>query len=333
MGKHYNRLSLNERIEIEKCLALNHSFADIARMLNRHKSTIQREVVKHRRPAYKAIDALHLAVSNQSNKRWRRSKIKASPELEKYVLQKLHLYWSPMQICVDLKRNFPNDLNMQLSHEAIYSFIYVHCKKELRLELIKQLRQKRAYRGNVRRGKDKRTNIVDPVRIDERPDEVLARQIPGHWEGDLIMGKDRNSVIGTLVERSSRLLLLVPLKARDATTVRLAFVKAFKSIPKHLKKSLTYDNGSEMAQHKIFQNQTNIKVFFTHPYSPWQRPTNENTNGLLRDYFPKGMDLNTVSNARLKEVQKQLNERPRKVLNWQTPAQVFHQFIINEIDP
>ena len=332
MGKNYARLSLSERIEIEKLLAQNFSYAEIGRKLNRSKSAIQRDVVKSGRVSYKALEAAHSAVSFQSQKRWLRSKIKCNETLEKFVLEKLHLYWSPEQISVALKRNFAADKNMQLSHEAIYSYIYVHCKKELRIELTKQLRQKRAYRGNVRRGKDKRTSIVDAVRIDERPLEVFSRQIPGHWEGDLIMGKERNSAIGTLVERSTRLVLLVHLKSRNATAVRKGFVKAFKNIPAHLKQSLTYDNGSEMAQHKIFTKQSKIKVYFTHPYSPWERPTNENTNGLLRDYFPKGMDLNTVSATRIKEVQKQLNERPRKVLNWRTPVDVFEQMIIDKIN-
>lgn len=332
MGKKYVRLSLPERIEIEKLLSQNISYAEIARRLNRSKSSIHREVVKAGKEKYKALNALRDAVSLQSQKRWQRSKIKCNELLEKFVLEKLHFYWSPEQISVALTQHYPNDKSMLLSHESIYSYIYVHCKKELRLELTRQLRQKRAYRGNVRRGKDKRTTIVDAIRIDERPVEVNTREIPGHWEGDLIMGKERKSAIGTLVERSTRLVLLVQLKSRDATTVRKAFVKAFKNIPAALKQSLTYDNGSEMAQHKIFTKQSKIQVYFTHPYSPWERPTNENTNGLLRDYFPKGMDLNTVSAARLKEVQKQLNERPRKVLNWRTPANVFEQLILDKIN-
>lgn len=332
MGKNYDRLSLSERIEIEKLLAQNFSYGEIAKQLKRNKSSIQRDVIKFGKNRYKAIKALYRAVSFQSNKRWRRSKIKCNETLEKFVLEKLQFYWSPEQISVALKHHYPNDTSMHLSHETIYSYIYVHCKKELRIELTKQLRQKRKYRGNVRRGKDKRTTIADAIRIDERPVEVNSREIPGHWEGDLIMGKDRNSSIGTLVERSTRLVLLVHLKSRDAQTVRKAFVKAFKNIPVHLKRSLTYDNGSEMAQHKIFTRQSKINVYFTHPYSPWERPTNENTNGLLRDYFPKGMDLNSVTTTRLKEVQKQLNERPRKVLNWQTPTGVFKKMIIDKIN-
>ena len=205
----------------------------------------------------------------------------------------------------------------------------LRCEPELKKLLISQLRQKRPYRGNVRRGADKRTTIKDPVRIDERPEEVKERLIPGHWEGDLIMGKDHASAIGTLNERSSRTVIIVHLKAKDATSVRKAFEKEFKSIPAQMKKSLTYDNGSEMAQHKLFTKNTKVDVYFAHPYSPWERPTNENSNGLIRDYFPKGTDFSKISEKRLKEVQNQLNERPRKVLDMCTPKEVFEQYILS----
>jgi IS30 family transposase len=201
----------------------------------------------------------------------------------------------------------------------------------LKKNLISQLRQKRRYRGNVRRGEDKRTTIQDPVRIDERPSEVLGREIPGHWEGDLILGKDRTSAIGTLNERTTRTVILVHLKKRDAESVRKAFEREFKSIPRQMKKTLTYDNGSEMAQHKLFTKNTKIQVFFTHPYSPWERPTNENSNGLIRDYFPKGTDFSKITRKELKRVQNELNERPRKVLDMCTPKEVFDQLVMEQI--
>jgi IS30 family transposase len=220
---------------------------------------------------------------------------------------------------------------MQISMESIYFYIYVHAKSELKKNLISQLRQKRRYRGNVRRGEDKRTTIQDPVRIDERPSEVLGREIPGHWEGDLILGKDRTSAIGTLNERTTRTVILVHLKKRDAESVRKAFEREFKSIPRQMKKTLTYDNGSEMAQHKLFTKNTKIQVFFTHPYSPWERPTNENSNGLIRDYFPKGTDFSKITRKELKRVQNELNERPRKVLDMCTPKEVFDQLVMEQI--
>lgn len=331
MTKKYGRLRFDERIEIEKLLSHKKNYSDIGKALNRDKSTIQREIAKQGRHKYKAIEAERLAVSSVSNRRSGKNKIKQNLQLERYVLEKLLLRWSPWQIHISLQRTFPNNKAMQISHEAIYLYIYLHSKKELKNLLISELRQKRKYRGNVRRGLDKRTTIQDPARIDERPEEVKGRLIPGHWEGDLIMGKDRASAIGTLVERTTRTIIIVPLKARDATTVRKAFEKEFQSVPQQMKKTLTYDNGSEMAQHKLFTKNTKIQVYFTHPYSPWERPTNENSNGLVRDYFPAGTDFNLISKARLKEVQNQLNERPRHVLDYKTPKEVFEEMILKKI--
>ncbi len=263
--KKYERLHFAERIEIEKLLSHKKSYTDIAAALNRNKSSIQREVVKQGSNKYKAMEAERLAAGSVSNRRSGKNKIKQNPELEKYVLDKLELRWSPWQIHKSLELTFPENKAMQISHEAIYMYIYLHSKKELKNLLISELRQKRKYRSNVRRGTDKRTIIKDPVRIDERPEEVKGREIPGHWEGDLIMGKDRASAIGTLVERTTRTIIIVPLKAKDAAAVRKAFEKEFKTIPKQMKKTLTYDNGSEMAEHKRFTKNTKIQVYFTHP--------------------------------------------------------------------
>ena len=330
MKNTYKRLQLEERIEIEKMLAQHFSISQIALKLNRNKSTISREINKSNTP-YSSLNAEAFAAGKQYDRRWRKSKINQNPELKKFKYDHLKLKWSPDQIVTTLKRLFPNNKAMNLSHESIYYHIYVHVKKELKKELIEQLRQKRNYRGNTRRGADKRTTIKDPIRIDERPIEVLDRVIPGHWEGDLVLGKNRESAIGTLNERTSRMVIIVPLKNRDSKSVRIAFEKAFKTIPKHMKKTLTYDNGTEMAQHKEFTKNTKIKVFFAHPYSPWERPTNENSNGLIRDYFPKGTDFNLVSKKRLKEVQNQLNERPRKVLDYRTPKEVFQHHVLNPL--
>lgn len=331
MTKKYGRLRFDERIEIEKLLSHKKSYADIAALLVRSKSTVSREVNKQGRDKYKAVEAERLAVGSVSNRKSGKNKIKQNAQLENYVLEKLSLRWSPWQIHISLQRTFPENRAMQISHEAIYLYIYLHSKKELKNLLVSELRQKRKYRGNVRRGIDKRTTIQDPIRIDERPEEVKGRLIPGHWEGDLIMGKDRASAIGTLVERTTRAIILVPLKARDAATVRKAFEKEFSTIPQQMKKTLTYDNGSEMAQHKLFTKNTKIQVYFTHPYSPWERPTNENSNGLVRDYFPAGTDFALIKKQRLKEVQNQLNERPRHVLDYRTPKEVFEEMIIKQI--
>jgi transposase, IS30 family len=327
MKKKHKRLSHAERIEIEKALSHNKTYEQIATALFRNKSSIFREVAKLGKANYSAVKASAITVAKSSNRRCGKSKIKICKELENYVLEKLKLRWSPRQISVTLSLDFPENKAMKISHEAIYLHIYLHTKSELKKLLIEQLRQKRKFRGNVRRGKDKRTTIKDPIRIDERPLEVLGREIPGHWEGDLVMGKERLSAIGTIVERTTRTIIIVHLKARDATSVRKAFEKEFKSIPTQMKKSMTYDNGSEMAQHKLFTKNTNMAVYFAHPYSPWERPTNENSNGLIRDYFPKGTDFSKVTKKELKRVQNELNERPRNVLNWKTPKQVFNQFI------
>lgn len=331
MTEKYSRLTFAERIEIEKLLSHGKSYTDIAGALNRNKSSVSREVNKQGRDSYKAMEATRLAVSSVSNRRGGKNKIKQHLQLENYVLEKLRLRWSPWQIHISLQRTFPQNKAMQISHEAIYMYICLHSKKELKNLLISELRQKRKYRGNVRRGTDKRTTIQDPVRIDERPEEVKGREIPGHWEGDLIMGKDRASAIGTLVERTTRTIIIVPLQAKDAATVRKAFEKEFQTIPKQMKKTLTYDNGSEMAQHKLFTKNTKIQVYFTHPYSPRERPTNQNSNGLIRDYFPAGTDFSLITKARLKEVQHQLNERPRHVLDYRTPKEVFEELILKQI--
>ena len=331
MNQNYRRLSLLDRFEIEKALSHKKSFADIAIALNRAKSSIAREVNLYGRDNYKAYYAHCMAVGKASNKRYGKNKIIANKCIGNYVLEKLELRWSPEQISNRMSKDYPNDSAMRISHEAIYLYVYLHAKTEVRKLLQTQLRQERKFRGNVRRGADKRTKIADPVRIDERPEEVMGREIPGHWEGDLIVGADHKSAIGTLAERTTRTILLVPIKAMDATTVRLAFEKAFATLPIQMKRSLTYDNGSEMSQHKLFTKHTKINVYFAHPYSPWERPTNENSNGLVRDYFPKGTDFNTITKKRLKEVQDQLNERPRKVLDWKTPKEVFEDLILKEL--
>ncbi len=326
----YKRLNRNHRIEIEKLVALGKNNTQIATALLVHPSTISRELKRVKKGHYNNLKAEVNYMHNLLDRRLGKTKIDLNPKLKNFVYSQLKLHWSPQQISNALKQFYPFDPTMQISHESIYCHIYVQPKKEVEKLLISQLRQKRNYRGNVRRGADKRTTIKDPIRIDERPCEVLTRKIPGHWEGDLVLGKNRESAIGTLVERTTRFLIIVPLKKKDATSVRKAFEKAFKDIPKHLKLSLTYDNGTEMAQHKLFTKNTKVKVFFTHPYSPWERPTNENTNGLIRDYFPKGTDFNLIPKKDLNQVQNQLNERPRKTLEYESPLNTISRLYIQK---
>jgi IS30 family transposase len=326
----YKRLNRDHRIEIEKQIALGKNNIQIATTLSVHPSTISRELKRVKNGPYDNLKAEVNYVHNLMDKRLGKSKINSNPKLKNFVYSQLESHWSPKQISDALKLFYPFDPTMQISHESIYYHIYIQPKKEVEKLLISQLRQKRNYRGNTRRGADKRTTIKDPIRIDERPAEVLTREIPGHWEGDLVVGKKGESAIGTLVERTTRFLIIVPLKKKDSTTVRKAFEREFKKLPDNLKLSLTYDNGTEMAQHKTFTKNTKVKVYFAHPYSPWERPTNENTNGLIRDYFPKGTDFNLISKKQLKEVQNQLNERPRKTLEYESPLNTISRLYMNQ---
>jgi IS30 family transposase len=330
MKKTYKRLSFEERVKIELLLNEHFSPTQIAEKLDRTKTTITREINKYPKGKYDAYFATANAVGLASDKHYLKSKINLNQTLKKYVYQCIQRKWSPELISKILKIEHPNDKSMQLSHECIYLHIYRDAPKYIKEILIQNLPQSRNYRGNHNRGTNRKHTIKDQVRIDKRPIEAKDRIVPGHWEGDLVLGKNRESAIGTLVERTTRTLIIVPLKAKDSLSVRLAFEKAFRSIAMYMKKSLTYDNGTEMAQHLTFTKNTKIPVFFANPYSPWERGTNENTNGLIRKYFPKGTDFSLITNKELKYVQNELNERPRKILNYKTPNEAFENCIKNK---
>ena len=330
MSAYYARLSFRDREEISRGIWANESFADIGCRINRPVSTISREVWKRvkYRWCYRAERAQK--DSDQLKIRGRPRKLEAHPLLAAYVYSRIRQEWSPEEIAKRLKLEYPQDTVMRISHEAIYQHLYCLPRGELKKELLRSLRQERKmrrHRGNLHA---RRPNIADIISISERPPEVEDRIVPGHWEGDLIMGKHHESAIGTLVERTTRLTLLAPLKAKDALTVRTAFAKAFQNIPRRFKKTLTYDRGNEMAQHKLFSDETKIRVFFADPYSPWQRGTNENTNGLIRQYFPKGTDFHQIPPAALKEAEERLNSRPRKALGFYTPAEKFYELITGQ---
>ncbi len=219
---------------------------------------------------------------------------------------------------------------MSLSHETIYRYIYVLPRGSLKKTLIEGLRQERAYRRKNGKGEraETRGKIADMLSIEERPKEAADRSIPGHWEGDLIIGKHKRSAMGTLVERTTRYTVIVPLRnGKDAVSVRKAFAKELRLLPQHVTKTLTYDQGKEMSEHKQFTIDTGIQVYFAHPGSPWERGTNENTNGLLRQYFPKGTDFDTISRRTFKKIQDEFNERPRKALNFSTPKEKFNALV------
>ena len=260
MNKKYTRISNVDCFLIYSLLQLKKPLSEIAFATNKHISSIRRFVKNYPDVYVNPHKAASLLALNALNKSFGKTKILRYDKLASIVHEKLTKKWSPEQISNHLKKYFTNDKSMQLSKESIYLYIHVHCKPELRKLYQDCLRQKRKFRGNVRRGADKRTTIKDPIRIDERPQEVQGRLIPGHWEGDLVMGKDRASAIGTLNERTTRTVIIVPLKKRDAESVRKAFENAFKKIPNEMKKTLTYDNGSEMAQHKQFTKNTKILI-------------------------------------------------------------------------
>ena len=250
-------------------------------------------------------------------------KIENNEKLKTYIHEHLKLSWSPEQIANRLKLEYPSNKNMHISHETIYAYLYVLPRGELKKELMSCLRQERQTRRKRGKMHPKRGHIQDMISISERPEDITDRTIPGHWEGDLIMGKGRKSAVGTLVERTTRTTIIVPLKEKDAFAVRKAFAKETKKLPKQMKLSLTYDRGKEMAEHKLFTKDTNIHVYFADPYAPWQRGTNENTNGLIRQYFPKGTEFDKIPRKEIKRVQDLLNGRPRKVLEWKTPFEKF----------
>lgn len=327
MSNKTTELKAWEREEISKGIYALEKLNCIAKKLGRDPSTITREVrkqVKKKSWCYSALRGQEISKKNLSQ-RGRKKKIDGNKKLKEYIYQKLRQEWSPEEIANRLKKEYGQD--MQVSHETIYQHLYCLPRGELKKELMAGLRLKRKRRLSRAAIHARRPGIQDIISISERPKEAEGRTVPGHWEGDLIIGKDRLSAIGTLVERTTRLTLIVPLKKKDAMTVRTEFAKAFKLIPKKFTKSLTYDRGTEMAQHKMFTRDTGIKVFFADPYCPWQRGTNENTNGLIRQYFPKGTDFRKVSIAEIKEVEKRLNSRPRKTLDFHTPSEKFYQLI------
>ena len=324
----YQRLKFIEREEISREVAAGKSLQEVARVLQRSASTITREINRSvvDRKFYRAFFA-----QGRSNKilhqRHKNRKLDNNSELRKVVLQYLAKKWSPEQIAKRLVILYPDDMNMRVSHETIYSYVYVLPRGELKRELAACLR--RGHENRYKNNKDRRKpgNIQDYLSIEERPAEVADRIIPGHWEGDLMIGGRHASAIGTLVERTTRMTFLVKLANKYARTVRKAYAEEFRQLPQGLKKTLTYDQGHEMAEHKLFTKETNIEVYFAHPSSPWERGTNENTNMLLRQYFPKGTDLSKYSKAQLKEVQDELNDRPRKALGWRTPHEKFAELL------
>ena len=282
------------------------------------------------RSEYRAFSAGRKATARASSRRLGKSRLAQEDRLRRYVFAGLSREWSPREIQERLKKEYPLDMSMRISHEAIYRYLYVLPRGSLKQTLIKALRQEHKYRRKRDHAKlqGNRGKIADMLSIEERPKEVANRSVPGHWEGDLILGKHRKSGLGTLVERTTRYTILVPLgKNKGAVAVRQAYARAFRSIPVELKRTLTYDQGKEMLEHKRFTIDTGIQVYFAHPGSPWERGTNENTNGLIRQYFPKGTDFAKVSRYQIKRAQRRLNDRPRAVLDYEKPDEVINRLV------
>jgi IS30 family transposase len=313
-------LTVVEREDISRGLASGSSIRDIAKGLERSPSTVSREVARHGgRPEYRANDAEQRAWD--STLRPKRCLLAIHVELQEVVASKLILDWSPEQISGWLKIRYADDESMRVSHETIYRSLFIQARGVLKKELLGHLRSKRRIRRSrhARIFKDSRGQIVDAISIRERPAEIEDRAIPGHWEGDLI-GGTKNSHIATLVERHSRFTALVKVQSRDTATVVAALSRQIRRLPTSLRRSLTWDRGLEMAQHKTFTVATDVKVYFCDPHSPWQRGTNENTNRLLRQYLPKRTDLSGYTQSQLDKIALRLNQRPRKTLGFETPA-------------
>lgn len=320
-------LTLAEREEISRAVVAGQSIRSIAAALEREPSTVSREIKRNG-----GIEVYRANIADQ--RAWDRArrpkpcKLVMNRKLADVVASRLKLEWSPEQIAGWLKQTYASDEDYHVSHETIYRSLYIQARGALKKELLEHLRRTR----NMRRSRhhtqktDDHGRITDTVSISERPAIVEDRAVPGHWEGDLLFGS-HNSQIATLVERQTRYVMLVKVAGKDTESVVNALIVNARKLPQELYKSLTWDRGKELADHKRFTLDTHIQVYFCDPHEPWQRGSNENTNGLLRQYFPKGLDLSTYSKENLDEVARRLNERPRKTLNYQTPAQRFQECV------
>jgi IS30 family transposase len=321
------RLSLDDRVEIRLGLERKESYTQVADRIGRHRSTVWREVRNNGGPRRYAPMAAHRRACLR-RRRPKPTRLASNPRLCAAVVAGLENLWSPQQISARLRSDHPDDAEMWVSHETIYQSLYVQGRGELRRELARCLRSGRAVRKSRRRGEG-RGQLGDIVTISQRPAEIEDRAVPGHWEGDLIIGKANKSAIGTLVERTTRFVVLLHLpNGYRASHVRDAMTTAIATLPAALVRSITWDQGSEMAEHARFSIDTGIDIYFCDPHSPWQRGSNENTNGLLRQYFPKGTDLSIHDLDDLTAAADSLNNRPRQTLNWKTPREALNELLV-----
>lgn len=320
-------LTLAEREEISRAMVTGESIRSTATRLGRAPSTISREIKRNGgRSSYRANQADDAAWDRA--RRPKRCKLIENRALAHIVADKLRMLWSPEQIAGWLKQTYPDDESHHVSHETIYRSLFIQARGALKKELLAHLRRTRGMRRS--RHYTQKTaihgKIADAISISERPASIEDRAVPGHWEGDLVFGSG-NSQIATLVERQTRYVMLVKLDGKDSQTVVNALIRNARKLPQELYKSLTWDRGTEMHAHKQFTVATDIQVYFCDPQSPWQRGSNENTNGLLRQYMPKGMNLSGLSQTQLNAIARQLNQRPRKTLGFHTPAEMFSECV------
>jgi len=331
MSSKHRRLSIKERIQIETLLNEGKSKAYIAKTLNRSRSTITREInkwVQNPNDKYAAELAHWNAKDDYLNKR-NLDKISTHKPLKHFVYKGLLSEWTPEQISGRIKELYPNDPIMSISHEAIYRHIYTRPQASLNKKLIKLLVRKKTRRRPPKKRRGTGSKIINQVSIDLRPKHIELRNEVGHWEGDLVIGKGQKSAIGTIVERKSRYTLIIKLSSRKADEVAKMFSKKLNQLNKIFKKSMTYDNGIEMAKHEKITQNTGMEIYFAHPYSSWERGTNENTNGLIRRYLPKGTDFNQIDEKLIMTIQQKLNNRPRKIIGYKTPQEIMDSELKN----
>lgn len=331
-GRGPGRLDLAQRLAIGMGAAAGRSHAEIARGIGFSRSTVSREIARHRGPdgAYDPYAAQMSA--ERAARRPKARKTDRSARLRAYVLEKLSLRWSPRQVSAKMREDFPDDEEMRVSHETIYQALYVQGKGALRQELklekaLRSGRKSRLPRSRLAAKRGKNKSWVEGCELSLRPAEAADRAVPGHWEGDLVIGGDLKSCLVTLVERQTRFALVSRLELHPTELVTSRLAQMAGGIPRALMRTLTWDQGMEMASHASFTEKTGVRVYFCDPRSPWQRGTNENTNGLIRDYFPKGTDFTKVSDEEVREMQDQLNGRPRETLGWKTPSEAFAELL------
>jgi transposase, IS30 family len=332
--RNYKRLCFSERIIIETLLNEKRSKSYISNQLNRSRSTISREINKWVQMPRDKYDAklAHLYATDENENKRNLDKISTFPKLKIQVYRGLLKRLSPEAISGRLAKEYPGNPEMQISHEAIYTHIYAHPQARLNRKLINLLTHKKTRRNRPNRASKRGSRIKDRIGIEQRPKYINQRQEVGHWEGDLIVGPKQKSYMGTLVERKLRYTLLVKLSSKKANEVQLAFAERLNQLPEYMRRSMTYDNGVEMAQHKELAKSTGMDIYFANPYHSWERGTNENMNGVIRRFFPKSTDFNNISFEQIMQLEKDLNDRPRKVIGYATPKEKLLETLKNNTD-